>query len=80
MTTNSIRYKFVLPVLMSFFVMSFVDMVGIGVDRVKMDFGLSDTLAQLIPSAAFLWFLLLLNIIVVCDLLQYCFSKGFFPC
>ena len=44
---------------MSFFVMSFVDMVGIGVDRVKLDFDLSDTLAQLIPSAAFLWFLLL---------------------
>ena len=53
------KYKFVFPVLMSFFVMSFVDMVGIGVDRVKSDFDLSDTLAQLIPSAAFLWFLLL---------------------
>ncbi|MFC2081027.1 sugar MFS transporter [Bacteroidota bacterium] len=59
MTTNSIKYKFVLPVLMSFFVMSFVDMVGIGVDRVKLDFNLTDTMAQLIPSAAFLWFLLL---------------------
>ena len=44
---------------MTFFVMSFVDMVGIGVDRVKLDFNLNDTLAQLIPSAAFLWFLLL---------------------
>jgi len=47
------------PVLFSFFVMSFVDLVGIGVDRVKADMGLSATLAQLIPSAAFLWFLLL---------------------
>lgn len=44
---------------MAFFVMSFVDLVGIGVDRVKADFGLSDTMAQLIPSAAFLWFFLL---------------------
>lgn len=44
---------------MSFFVMSFVDLVGIGVDRVSTDMNLSATLAQLIPSAAFLWFLLL---------------------
>lgn len=51
-------YK-VLPVLMSFFVMSFVDLVGIGVDRVSSDMNLSATVAQLIPSAAFLWFLLL---------------------
>ena len=44
---------------MAFFVMSFVDLVGIGVDRVSTDMNLSATLAQLIPSAAFLWFLLL---------------------
>ncbi len=48
-----------MPVLMAFIVMSFVDLVGIGVDNVKSDMGLSNTLAQLIPSAAFLWFLLL---------------------
>jgi len=44
---------------MSFFVMSFVDLVGIGVDRVSSDMDLSPTMAQLIPSAAFLWFFLL---------------------
>lgn len=49
----------ILPVLMAFFVMSFVDLVGIGVDRVSLDLDLSPALAQLIPSAAFLWFLLL---------------------
>ena len=49
----------ILPVLMSFFVMSFVDLVGIGVDRVSSDMNLSATLAQLIPSATFLWFFLL---------------------
>jgi len=48
-----------MPVLMAFIVMSFVDLVGIGVDKVKSDMSLSNTLAQLIPSAAFLWFLLL---------------------
>ncbi len=48
-----------MPVLMSFFVMSFIDMVGIGVDKVKLDFNLSNTMVQLIPSAAFLWFFIL---------------------
>ena len=48
-----------LPVLLSFFVMSFADLVGIGVDRVTDDFKLDPSTAQLIPSAAFLWFFLL---------------------
>lgn len=59
MSKSTISMKFVTPVLMSFFVMSFCDLVGIGVDRVKMDFTLSNTLAQLIPSAVFLWFFVL---------------------
>lgn len=56
---TKVNIKKILPVLMAFFVMSFVDLVGIGVDRVSSDMNLSATLAQLIPSAAFLWFLLL---------------------
>lgn len=59
MTTQKVNISKILPVLMAFFVMSFVDLVGIGVDRVSKDMNLSSTLAQLIPSAAFLWFLLL---------------------
>ena len=57
--TEKVKITKVLPVLMAFFVMSFVDLVGIGVDRISLDLKLSPTLAQLIPSAAFLWFLLL---------------------
>ncbi|MCX6335032.1 MAG: MFS transporter [Bacteroidia bacterium] len=57
--TEKINLKKIAPVLMAFFVMSFVDLVGIGVDRVSKDMDLSATLAQLIPSAAFLWFFLL---------------------
>jgi FHS family L-fucose permease-like MFS transporter len=49
----------VAPVLMSFFVMSIIDLVGISVDRVQGDLQLSNTLAQLIPSVTFLWFFLL---------------------
>ena len=59
MSTTKISPRFVTPVLLSFFVMSFSDLVGIGVDRVKLDFSLSNTLAQLIPSAVFLWFFIL---------------------
>ncbi|MBM3420755.1 MAG: sugar MFS transporter [Bacteroidetes bacterium] len=57
--SSRINLRTLFPVMLSFFVMSFVDMVGIGVDRVKADMNLSDTMAQLIPSAAFLWFLIL---------------------
>ena len=59
MTKSKISLKVVAPVLMSFFVMSFCDLVGIGVDRVKLEFELSNTMAQLIPSAVFLWFFIL---------------------
>ena len=59
MNTQKINLSKIAPVLMGFFVMSFVDLVGIGVDRVSADMSLSATIAQLIPSAAFLWFLLL---------------------
>jgi len=57
--STKINFKRVLPVLLAFFVMSFVDLVGISVDRVSSDMNLSATLAQLIPSAALVWFLLL---------------------
>jgi len=57
--SKTFSFRFVAPVLMSFFVMSFCDLVGIGVDRIKLDFTLSNTLAQLIPSAVFLWFFVL---------------------
>lgn len=45
-----------LPVLFGFFIMGFVDVVGISTSYVKQDFGLSDTLANLLPMMVFLWF------------------------
>ncbi len=59
MATDKVNISKISPVLMAFFVMSFVDLVGIGVDRVSKDMSLSATVAQLIPSAAFLWFFIL---------------------
>jgi fucose permease len=49
----------VLPVLFAFFVMGLADLVGIATNYIKMDFGLSDTLANLLPFSLFLWFGLL---------------------
>jgi MFS transporter, FHS family, L-fucose permease len=45
-----------LPVLFGFFVMGFVDVVGISTSYVKNDFQLSDTLSNLLPAMVFLWF------------------------
>jgi FHS family L-fucose permease-like MFS transporter len=59
MNKSKISLKIISPVLMAFFVGSFCDLVGIGVDRAKLDFELSNTMAQLIPSAVFLWFFFL---------------------
>lgn len=44
------------PILFGYFVMGFVDIVGIATNYVKKDFELSDTLANLIPMMVFLWF------------------------
>lgn len=46
----------ILPVFMSFIVMGFVDIVGVATGFIKKDFGLTDDLAQLIPSMALFWF------------------------
>ena len=48
-----------MPILFSFFVMGFCDVVGISTTYVKNDFNLSEALAGFIPSMVFLWFLLL---------------------
>ena len=45
-----------LPVLFGFFIMGFVDVVGIATNYVKRDFALSDTLANLLPMMVFAWF------------------------
>ncbi|MCK3683608.1 MFS transporter [Maribellus sp. YY47] len=59
MNKTKLPVKLITPVLLSFFVMSFCDLVGIGVDNAKADFELSNTLAQLIPMAVFAWFFIL---------------------
>ena len=58
MTEKNLTNK-ILPVLFGFFIMGFVDVVGISTNYVKQDFALSDTLANLLPMMLFLWFAIL---------------------
>ncbi|WP_026055204.1 MFS transporter [Anaerophaga thermohalophila] len=55
MNTNTSLSK-LLPVLFGFFVMGFVDVVGISTSYVQKDFNLSDSVANLLPMMVFLWF------------------------
>jgi FHS family L-fucose permease-like MFS transporter len=59
MSVQKIKVVQILPVFMSFIVMGFVDIVGVSAGYAQKDFQLSDSLAQLIPSMAFVWFFLL---------------------
>lgn len=55
---KNFNYAKLIPVLLAFFVMGFVDLVGIATNYVKVDFELNDTLANLFPSMVFFWFLI----------------------
>lgn len=48
-----------LPIFFAFFVMGFVDVVGIATSYVQSDFNLSERMSGFLPSMVFLWFLLL---------------------
>lgn len=47
-----------IPIMFSFFVMGFVDIVNLSTSYVKQDFNLSDTLANMLPMLVFVWFAL----------------------
>ena len=59
MENSKIKLSKLIPVLATFAVMGFVDIVGVSTGYAQKDFGLSNSQAQLIPAMAFLWFLLL---------------------
>lgn len=55
--TERHMFRQIIPVMLAFFAMGFVDLVGIAANYVKADFGLSDSVANLFPSMVFFWFL-----------------------
>ena len=50
------KIKNLLPVFFGFFIMGFVDAVGVATNYIKNDFALSDTVANFLPMMVFLWF------------------------
>lgn len=56
---NRIETRYLIPVLMVFFVMSFADLVGTGVDELKQSADTPLYILQLIPFVALIWFFLL---------------------
>ena len=57
-TDNQIKYGKLVPVMLCFFAMGFVDLVGIASNYVKADLNLSDSEANIFPSLVFFWFLI----------------------
>ena len=49
---------YLIPVMLCFFCMGFVDLVGIASNYVKADLNLSDSVANVFPSLVFFWFLI----------------------
>lgn len=59
MTFTGTRWSRLLPVLLSFIVMGFVDIIGVATGYVKQDFGLTNFAAQFLPMMVLLWFFIL---------------------
>lgn len=61
MTTNNGKSAALrlIPLFFCFAVMGFIDIVGVATNYVKVDFNLSDTVANLLPSMSLIWFLLI---------------------
>ena len=55
---NQNKSIYLIPVMLCFFCMGFVDLVGIASNYVKADLGLSDSVANVFPSLVFFWFLI----------------------
>ncbi len=58
MKNNKIPYAKLIPVMLCFFAMGFVDLVGIASNYVKADLMLTDSQANVFPSLVFFWFLI----------------------
>ena len=57
-TTNKLKYAKLVPIMLCFFAMGFVELVGIASNYVKADLNLTDSEANIFPSLVFFWFLI----------------------
>lgn len=56
--SSQLKYAKLVPIMLCFFAMGFVDLVGIASNYVKDDLQLSDSEANIFPSLVFFWFLI----------------------
>lgn len=56
--TKNASFSKLIPVMLCFFAMGFVDLVGIASNYVKADLNLTDSQANIFPSLVFFWFLI----------------------
>ena len=59
MNNKKVALATLLPVMFGFFIMGFVDIIGMAVNHVKEDFALTDSTVNLISMSCYLWFLVL---------------------
>jgi len=59
MTTKQAQWSKLLPAFFSFIVMGFVDIIGVATGYIKMDFELTNFIAQFLPMMVLLWFFIL---------------------
>ncbi len=59
MSTSKVQLNKLVPVMLSFVIMGFVDIIGVATGYVKQDFKLTDFVAQFLPMMVLLWFFIL---------------------
>jgi FHS family L-fucose permease-like MFS transporter len=59
MSSSRVQVSKLFPVMLSFVIMGFVDIIGVATGYVKQDFQLTDFIAQFLPMMVLLWFFIL---------------------
>ena len=86
MNNNSNSLAKLLPMMLCFFAMGFVDLVGIASNYVKADLNLTDSQANIFPSLVFFWFLIFCILVAssfwrrICADADFVFAIGYRQC
>ena len=59
MSTSKINFGKLMPVMLSFVIMGFVDIIGTATNHIQEDFQLNDFIVQFLPMMVLLWFFIL---------------------
>ena len=59
MSSSKVQMNKLLPVMLSFVIMGFVDIIGTATNHIQQDFQLNDFIVQFLPMMVLLWFFIL---------------------